>query len=214
MNNLHEALANINVVVQNSGDDLSEAGEHQNQNKKRDPAEEWKMNKAAIARFAKDSNWPEALKLLKVLSTKHRNKEIYKALAMRVWICLKSDAPSAEVVLSLFHLLNTLGSKHEIAGPIAALAHLIAKNRTPEHKDHDLALGQAQQMFNLVCENAGIVGDDAFQKWVKANQLDNPNHYVPIVMNCLDIMVGDDWWFDRDKLQAEMEEANAKKAQS
>ena len=209
-----DALANINVVVQNSTDGLSPEGEGQKNNDRKDPAEEWKLNRAAITRFAKDSNWEEVLKLLKILSTKHRNKEVYKALAMRVWVCLKSDAPGSEVVLSLFHLLNTLGSKHEIAGPIAALAHLMAKNRTPEHADRDLAMGQAQQMFNLVCENLGVVGEEPFKKWVAASKLDDPNHYIPIVMNCLDIMVGDDWWFDREKLQKEMEEANEQKKAS
>ena len=210
---IQDALSNINVVVQNSNDILSENGDDQEKQKK-DPAEEWKLNKAAIRRFANDSNWPEALKLLKVLSTKHRNKEIYKALAQRVWICLKSDAPSPEVVLSLFHLLNTLGAKHEVAGPIVALAHLMAKKRTPDHKDSDLAMGQAQQMFNLVCETIGVVGEDAFKKWVETNKLDDPGYYVPIVMHCLDIMVGDDWWFDREKLQQEMEDANNKKLQA
>jgi hypothetical protein len=209
-------LAGINVVMQNSPAHLSEDGEKQEQSKK-DPAEEWKLNRAAITRFAKDGNWPEALKLLKILSTKHRNKEVYKALAMRVWICLKSDAPVDEVVLGLFHLLNTLGAKHEIAGSIAALAHLMAKTRTPEHRDRDLALGQSQQMFNLVCENQKIIGEDAFSKWVVASKLDDPNHYIPIVMNCLDIMVGEneeDWWFNREQLQTEMEEANAKKVEA
>ncbi|MBF0381120.1 MAG: hypothetical protein HQL69_08880 [Magnetococcales bacterium] len=205
------SLDGINVVMQNSPAPLSPEGENQKNNAKKDPKEEWKLNKAAITRFAKDSNWPEALKILKMLSTKHRNKEVYKALAMRVWICLKSDAPGYEVVLSLFHLLNTLTAKHEVAGPIAALAHLMAKTRTPDHEDRDLAMGQSQQMFNMICEYHKIIGEEAFHKWVAGNKLDDPNHYIPIVMNCLDIMVGDDWWFDREQLQKEMEEANAKK---
>ncbi|MBF0454825.1 MAG: hypothetical protein HQL72_08450 [Magnetococcales bacterium] len=205
-----DALSNINIVMQ-SADEMRAQQEQSQETTRKDPAEEWKLNRAAISRFAKDGNWPEVLKLLKILSTKHRNKEVYKALAMRVWVCLKSDAPVTEVVLALFHLFNTLGSKHEIAGPIAALGHLMAKNRTPDHQDRDLALGQAQQMFSLVCENQGIVGEEAFNAWVTANNLEDPNHYIPIVMNCLDIMVGEDWWFEKDQLQQEMEEANRKK---
>jgi hypothetical protein len=207
---LPDSLSNINVVMKNMTDGLSPEGEDQDKSKK-DPVKEWELNRAAITRFAKAGNWTEVHKLLKILSTKYRNKEVYKALAQRVWVGLKSDAPAADVVLSLFHLLNTLGSKHEIAGPIAALAHLIAKNRTPDHEDRDLAMGQAQQMFNLVCENLGVVGEEPFQKWVASSKLDDPNHYIPIVMNCLDIMVGDDWWFDREQLQKEMEEANEEK---
>ena len=170
------------------------------------------MNRAAIHRYSKAGNWQEAFKLLTVLSTKHKNKEIYKALAQRVWIALKTETPVPDVVLALFHLFNTLGPRHNLAGPIAALAHLMAKHRTPEHPDRGLALGQAQQMFALVCDQAGVVGEEAFKIWVRHHQLDHPDHYIPMVMHGLELMVGEAWWIDRDGLQKEMETARAKKS--
>lgn len=199
-------------MIKNSCDPSLEmaAGEHPVQEdsseskKKISAQEEWQLNKAAIARYGKSRQWKEALNLLTILSKKHKNREIYKALAQRIWIALKSDAPVTDVVLSLFHLLNTLGPSHDIAGPLAALAHLMAKHRTPEHPDQPLAHAQAQQMFALVLDAVGIVGDEAFAKWVTHNRLNDPNHYVPIVMNCLEVMVGDDWWFDRALLQEDM----------
>ncbi len=173
------------------------------------PAEEWKSDKADIARLCKEGDWPEILKILTRMSTKHKNKEIYKALAQRVWVALKSDAPAVDVVLALFHLLNTLTPRHEIAGSIATLAHLMAKHRTPDHPDRDLALGQAQQMMALVCDQAKVVGQEAFKIWVTNNRLDDPDHYIPIVMAGLEMMVGDDWWIDKEALQRDMEQSRA-----
>lgn len=169
------------------------------------PQEEWQLSKAAVGRYSKNRQWTEVLDLLSALSKKHKNHEIYMALAQRNWVALKSNAPVTEVVLALFHLLNTLGPSHELAGPIAALAHLMAKHRTPEHPDRELAQAQAQQMFALVLDAVGIVGDEAFAKWVVHNRLDDPNHYVPIVMNLLEVMVGDNWWIDRALLQEDIE---------
>ena len=163
--------------------------------------EEWRLNKAAVARFSRNGHWQETLELLTNLSKKQKTHEIYKALAQRVWVALKCDIAVTDVVLALFHLLNTLGPRHEIAGPVVALAHLMAKHRTPDHPDQALAQAQAQQMFSLVLDAAGIEGDEAFGKWVTDNRLDDPNHYVPIVLNGLEIMVGDDWWIDREALQ-------------
>ncbi len=170
---------------------------------------DWDSEVAQVRRWAEEGNWEEAFKLLKTMSQRFKNTEIYKALAQRIWVALKTDTPAAECVLALFHLLNTLGPRHEVAGPIAALAHFMAKHRTPNHPDRDLALGQAQQMFHRVCEEKGIVGESAFQIWVKNSRLDDPNHYVPIVMHCLEIMVGDEWWFDRNLLQKELDQAAA-----
>ncbi|MBF0098623.1 MAG: hypothetical protein HQM04_17505 [Magnetococcales bacterium] len=176
-------------------------------------AEEWRLNKTAIARLARNGQWPEVMEILTALSKKQKTHEIYKALAQRVWVALKSEIPVPDVVMALFHLLNTLGPRHEIAGPIVALAHLMAKHRTPDHPDAALAQAQSQQMFSLVLDAVGIVGDEAFGKWVEHNHLDDPNHYIPIVLHALEIMVGDDWWFDRAALEVDdSNNANKRKA--
>ncbi|MBF0628741.1 MAG: hypothetical protein HQL91_11055 [Magnetococcales bacterium] len=171
------------------------------------PAEEWNEDRVAIDRLSRQGNWPEVLTILKRLSTKHKNKEIYKALAQRIWVGLKTDAPAIEVVQSLFHLLNTLGPSHDLAPYICALAHLLAKHRTPDHEDRDLAIGQSQQMFSLVCDTYNVIGEEAFQIWVEAKGLDNPDGYIPSILKGLEMMVGDDWWIDRDGLQRELEQA-------
>ncbi|MBF0583137.1 MAG: hypothetical protein HQL80_02745 [Magnetococcales bacterium] len=190
----------VPVVEENEGC-APEGGDPPPSGKRLSSEEEWRLNKAAVGRFSRNGQWKEALELLTALSKKQKSHEIYKALAMRVWIALKTDAAVTDVVLALFHLLNTLGPQHEVAGPIAALAHLMAKHRTPDHPDRALAQGQSQQMFSLVMDSVGIVGDDAFKKWVAQNRLDDPEYYVPIVLNCLEVMVGDEWWIDREALQ-------------
>ncbi|MBF0262648.1 MAG: hypothetical protein HQL97_12540 [Magnetococcales bacterium] len=170
-------------------------------------AEEWNEDRIAVDRLSREGNWTDVLTILRRLSTKHKNKEIYKALAQRIWVGLKTDAPAIEVVQSLFHLLNTLGPRHDLAPAICALAHLLAKHRSPDHADRDLAIGQSQQMFSLVCDTYNIIGEEAFQIWVQAKQLDDPDLYIPSILKGLEMMVGDDWWIDRDKLQNELEQA-------
>ncbi|MBF0449038.1 MAG: hypothetical protein HQL67_12645 [Magnetococcales bacterium] len=209
-----DAPSKINIVMQTPEEMFAQQQVKQQKLPRKNPEEEWKLNKAAITRFASDRNWPEVLKLLTFLSTKRNNNEVYKVLAMRVWVCLKSDTPVTEVVLGLFQLLNTLSPKHEMAGHIAALANLMARNRTPDHEDRELAIGQAQQMLSMVCEFQGISGEEEFDKWIEENQFNDPNHYVPVVMDALDMMVGEDWWFDRDDLQSEMVAANEKKLET
>ncbi|MBF0439431.1 MAG: hypothetical protein HQL93_09955 [Magnetococcales bacterium] len=171
------------------------------------PAEEWSKDRIALDQFSREKNWPEVLKILRRLSVKHKNAEIYKALAQRIWVGLKTEAPAIEVVESLFHLLNTLGPRHELSPAICALAHLLVKHRSPDHEDRDLAIGQSQQMFALVCDAYKVIGDEAFAIWVKALRLDDPNHYLPMIFKGLEMMVGDTWWIDKEGLQEELEQA-------
>lgn len=165
--------------------------------------EEWAMNKAAIARYGRNRQWDKVLEILVAISKRQKDHEVYKALAHRVWIALKSETPVTDVVLALFHLLHTLGIRHEVAGPIAALAHFMAKHRTPDHPDRALAIAQAQQMLDLVVQEVGVRGDEAFKRWVAHHRLDDPNLYIPSVLNCLEVMIGGDWWFDPALLQEE-----------
>ncbi|MBF0340034.1 MAG: hypothetical protein HQL95_03620 [Magnetococcales bacterium] len=173
----------------------------------RTPSEEWNDDRIAMDQLSREGNWPEVLVILKRLSTKHKTTEIYKALAQRIWVGLKTQAPAIEVVQSLFHLLNTLGPRHDLAPAICALAHLLAKHRTPDHPDRDLAIGQSQQMFSLVCDTFNVIGEEAFHIWVEGKQLNDPDHYIPTILKGLEIMVGDDWWIDREALQKDLEQA-------
>ena len=178
------------------------------------PEEEWQMNIRAVRHLSRVGNWPEVLKLLRNLSTKNQNPEVYKALGQQIWVALKSDAPAVDVVQSLFHWLNTLGPAHELAGHVAALANLVVQMRTPDHPEQGLAQGQAQQMFSLVCGTLGIEGREAFDAWVRAKHLDDPDQFIPVVMEGLELMVGEEWWIDRQALHREMELANAEVRQS
>lgn len=207
-NNTEDAKPARNLTMSVVLEEAPEQTEESSAQTKLSAKQDWQMNIAAVGRYSKSQQWKETLELLSNMSKKHKNHEMYKALAQRVWVALKSGAPVTDVVLSLFHLLNTLGPRHEVAGPVAALAHLMAKHRTPDHPDRELAQAQAQQMFSLVLDAVGIVGDDAFEKWVDHNRLNDPNNYIPIVLNLLEVMVGDkeeDWWIDRSLLQQEME---------
>ncbi|MBF0184895.1 MAG: hypothetical protein HQM06_10965 [Magnetococcales bacterium] len=205
-----EALSILTIPANHEKEGCPPEGGESRASHRPSTEEEWRLNKAAIARLSRNGQWKEVLEILTALSKKQKTHEIYKALAQRVWVALKSDVPVTDVILALFHLLNTLGPRHEIAGPIVALAHLMAKHRTPDHPDAALAQAQSQQMFSLVLDAVGIVGDEAFAKWVAHHHLDDPNHYIPIVLRSLEIMVGDDWWFDRDALQ---QDGNSKPAQ-
>lgn len=204
------SLSDIKIVVQ-SIPDTNGQGEENQDNPLKDPALEWELNKKAIALHAKNSNWPEVFKLLKTLSNKSSSQNAYKALAQRIWVALKSDTPALEVVLSLFSLFKMLKPSHEIAGALASLSLFVAKNRETGKEDRELAIGQSQQMMSLVCQSAGIEGEEAFDAWVKEKNLDKPEYFVQTVMASIEIMAADEWWFDRDQLQKEMEEANDKK---
>ena len=39
-------------------------------------------------------------------------------------------------------------------------------------------------------------------RWIQDMELNDPAKFLPRLRNVVDVLVQDDWWFDRDKLQA------------
>jgi hypothetical protein len=169
----------------------------------------WASKRRELAQCALERDWEKVLKILAELSTSRLFPEKRKALAQRAWVALKSDAPGIEVVVALRELVMTLRPQHELAGPLGALAYLMAQRRQTDHRDHEFAVGMSQQLLHLICEGQGVgQEDDAFQKWVTDNRLEDPDYYLPKVMEGLKIMVLDDWWFDHARLQEDLLQAN------
>jgi hypothetical protein len=50
--------------------------------------------------------------------------------------------------------------------------------------------------------HSGVDGQQAFNRWIEDMELADPAHFLPRLRNVVDVLVQDDWWFDREKLQA------------
>ncbi|MEO5330797.1 MAG: hypothetical protein H7839_02130 [Magnetococcus sp. YQC-5] len=82
-------------------------------------AEEWNEDRKALDQLSRDGNWPEALKILKRLLTKHKNTEIYKALAQRIWVGLKTQTSAILTFICSTHFVpDTKSPRPSVPLPI------------------------------------------------------------------------------------------------
>ncbi|MBF0624567.1 MAG: hypothetical protein HQL82_07140 [Magnetococcales bacterium] len=173
------------------------------------PAEAWQAKREALTQAGHNRDWATVLRILTDLSSSRRFPEVRKALAQRVWVALKSDAPGIDVVTALREMVMTITPRHELAGPMGALAYFMGRNRQPQHPDREFAVAMAQQLLHLICSTQGVgEGEGDFQQWVKENHLEKPDNYISRILEGLEIMVMGGWWFDRDALQQELLNAN------
>jgi hypothetical protein len=47
-----------------------------------------------------------------------------------------------------------------------------------------------------------VDGQEAFNRWIEDMELNDPAKFLPRLRNVVDVLVQDEWWFDRDALQA------------
>jgi hypothetical protein len=49
-----------------------------------------------------------------------------------------------------------------------------------------------------------VQGQEAFSRWFKRLELDDPAKFLVRLRNVVDVLVQENWWFDRDVLQAKL----------
>ncbi|MBF0425558.1 MAG: hypothetical protein HQL66_07040 [Magnetococcales bacterium] len=173
------------------------------------PEVAWREKLDLLARHGEACDWVGVLRILTELSTSRRFPHTSKAVAQRAWVALKSDVPAIAAVTALREVVMTIGPRHELAGPMGALAYLLARHRRGDDAGREFAITQAQQTLHLICESQNVAaGGQAFREWVVANRLEEPEYYLPKVIDGLEIMVMGDWWFDRRALQEELNASN------
>ncbi|ABK42617.1 hypothetical protein Mmc1_0088 [Magnetococcus marinus MC-1] len=167
--------------------------------------EEWQAARQRIAQFNAQRNWMGVLNTLLEMSNNDRHPEAYLARLQAAWLVVKlPQAPVSHVVIVLYNLLASLESGHPAAGPLAALANLMALHRTPDHPERELAQMQAQQMWDMAAHNLGIEPGSHFESWMERNGLNDPNSFVPRIMGMLEKMENRPWWIDKEAIQEDM----------
>ncbi|MEG3641344.1 hypothetical protein [Magnetococcus sp. PR-3] len=167
--------------------------------------EEWQAARKRVEECNAKRDWMGVLNILLEMSNNDRHPEAYLARLQAAWLVVKlPEAPVTYVVIVLYNLLASLEAGHPAAGPLAALANLMALHRTPDHPDRELAQMQAQQMWDMAAHNLGIAPGSHFESWMERNGLNDPNAFVPRIMGMLEKMENRDWWIDRDAVQEDM----------
>ena len=104
----------------------------------------------------------------------------------------------------LQHIIDETPEDADGAAVAAAAAHYIADMRT-EGKQRDKLLFFTNQMLgNVARRHSEIETQEQFEFWMKKLELDDPAKFIARLRNVVDVLVQDDWWFERDALQAEI----------
>ena len=59
-----------------------------------------------------------------------------------------------------------------------------------------------QLLATVARRHSGVDGQESFNRWVEDMELNDPAKFLPRLRNVVDVLVQDEWWFDRDALQA------------
>lgn len=127
------------------------------------------------------------------------------ALGQAIWLAVTFPVDPELTVAVLQHVIDETPSDSDGAAVAATVAHYVADLRAPQGKERENLMFYTNQMLATVARRHGDVHDQAaFDRWFKRLELDDPARFLVRLRNIVDVLVQDDWWIDRNALQAKL----------
>ena len=88
---------------------------------------------------------------------------------------------------------------------MAAATAAYVVNLRSEGKEYESLSFFANQMLGTVARrHSGIEDQQAFDLWIERLELHDPACFLPRLRNVVDVLVQDNWWIDREVIQASL----------
>ena len=76
--------------------------------------------------------------------------------------------------------------------------------RAEGQQKENLKFFASQMLGNVARRHSQVETQEAFDLWMDRLELREPDKFLPRLRNVVDVLVQDDWWFDRESLQAQL----------
>jgi hypothetical protein len=161
----------------------------------------WLLARRLFDEFIKLSSWQDAVETCDVLYAADQDKSII-ALGNGVWLAVTFPVDPTLSVNMLDHIIEETPKDSDGGAVAAATAHYIADLRASDEKQRDsLSFLTGNLLASVAYRHSGYKDREMIDMWVERLELNQPDKFLPRLGMMLDIIVGDNWWIDREALR-------------
>ena len=165
--------------------------------------EAWITAREALMVFLNTEQWQEAVESYNVLFQTEQPASL-AALGQGVWLAITFPIQPDTTIAMLQHIIEETPDDSDGAAVAAITAHYIADIRATEDK-HDSLTFLTQNIIGQVAKRHSNVSTQAeLGAWMDKLHLKEPGEFLPLMAAVIDVLVEDEWWFDRDELRKKL----------
>lgn len=166
-------------------------------------SEAWQIARAAFDTFAGARQWGPAVEACRILFLADQPESL-AALGNGVWLAVTFPVEPELTLAMLQHIVDETPDDSDGAAVAAATASYVVDLRAGDEEHGDLSFF-AMQLLGSVARRHGDVKNQAeFDAWAKGLELEEPEKFLVRLRNVVDVLAQDDWWVDREALQAQL----------
>jgi hypothetical protein len=166
--------------------------------------ESWKLAREVFDTCAANEAWQDAVEACDVLFQCEQDESL-AALGNGVWLSVTFPVPAQLTVAMLQHIVDETPDDSDGAAVAAMAANYIAELRTEGKEQESLTFFTRQILAGVAKRHRGIEDDpEMIRMWIEILGLNDVQELLSRLAAMLDVIVGDNWWVDRDGLRAKL----------
>ena len=162
--------------------------------------EAWDAAHAAFDAYLRQENWQGAVEACDVLYAADRPGSL-AALGQGIWLAVTFPIDPELTVAMLEHVVDETPDDSDGAAVAAVTAHYVADLRTEGKRHDDLVFYTNNLLGTVARRHSQVQSQETYDYWIKKLELHDPQLFLPRLRNVVDVLVQDEWWFDRDALR-------------
>jgi hypothetical protein len=166
-------------------------------------ADAWPIGREALDTFIAAQQFESAADCCDVLFLAEQPGSL-SALGQGIWLAVTYPVDPEVSIALLSHVVDETPDDADGAAVAATTALFLADVRAEGVQRDNLTFFASQMLVDVARRHSGIDSQEAFDLWRDRLELREPEKFLVRLRNIVDVLVQDDWWFDRDELQAKL----------
>ncbi|HYA39632.1 MAG TPA: hypothetical protein VEI74_15310 [Candidatus Methylomirabilis sp.] len=163
----------------------------------------WDAAREAFDIYVVREAWEGAVQACDILFTADQPESL-AALGQGIWLAVTFPVDPELTVAMLQHVIDETPPDSDGAAVAATVAHYVVDLRAEGRQREDLMFYSNQLLATVARRHSDVPDQEAFGKWFKKLELDDPARFLPRLRNVVDVLVQDEWWIDRDAIRARL----------
>ncbi|MBN2886645.1 MAG: hypothetical protein JXM75_08075 [Chromatiaceae bacterium] len=162
--------------------------------------EAWRLGRAAFEHFIAHDDFELAADACDVLFQAEQPGSL-SALGQGIWIAVTCPIDPELTIELLNHVIDETPDEADGAAVAATTALFIADIRAQGRQREDLMFFATQLLGTVARRHSHVESPEQLDQWMERLELKEPEKFLVRLRNVVDVLVQDDWWFDRDALR-------------
>lgn len=163
----------------------------------------WNHARKAFDVFIDNEQWQDAVEACNVLYQTEQPAAI-NALGQGVWLAVSFPVMPDTSIAMLNNIVDETPSDSDGAAVAAITACYLADLRATDEKHDSLSFLAKNILGQVAKRHSQVTTQEQLDLWMERLNLRDPQEFLPRLSTVINVMVGDDWWFERDKLREKM----------